>query len=136
VHPFNGTLIKKQVVEKIGFPVKELFIWGDEQEYRLRWLKAGFKEASITNSNYYHPRNKLQFNKKWIFKTPKISKNRKYLYFRNQAYIFKKYRNMFHLSISICWMVLSILLFEIDKKDSLIGIKDGLSGNLSDPKIN
>lgn len=136
VHPFNGTLIRKEVVRKIGFPIKELFIWGDEQEYRLRWLKAGFKEASLTNSNYYHPRNKLQFNNFWIFKTPKINKNRKYLYFRNQAYIFKKYRNFIHFSLSVFWMILSIVLFEKDKKDSLSGIKDGLSENLSDPKIN
>ncbi|KQB44190.1 Glycosyltransferase, group 2 family protein [Flavobacterium daejeonense] len=136
VHPFNGTLIRKEVVEEIGFPIKELFIWGDEQEYRLRWLKAGFKEASLTNSNYYHPRNKLQFNKFWIFKTPKINKNRKYLYFRNQAFIFKKYRSLTHFYLSIFWMVLSIILFEKDKKNSLSGIKDGLLENLSDPKIN
>jgi rhamnopyranosyl-N-acetylglucosaminyl-diphospho-decaprenol beta-1,3/1,4-galactofuranosyltransferase len=136
VHPFNGTLIKRGVVEKIGFPKKELFIWGDEQEYRLRWLKNGFKEASYTKSNYYHPRNKLQFNNYFIFKTPKINENRKYLYFRNQTYIFKKYRNFFHFLISVFWMLFSIVFFEKHKLKSLNGIYDGLLGNLSDPKLN
>ena len=46
VHPFNGTLIKRKVVTKIGFPIKEFFIWGDEQEYRLRWIKYGFNEVT------------------------------------------------------------------------------------------
>jgi rhamnopyranosyl-N-acetylglucosaminyl-diphospho-decaprenol beta-1,3/1,4-galactofuranosyltransferase len=136
VHPFNGTLIKRRVVEKIGFPIKELFIWGDEQEYRLRWIKEGFKEATYTKSNYYHPRNKLQFNKYFIFKTPKINENRKYLYFRNQAFIFKKYRSLFYFIASISWMFFSILFFESHKKKSFSGLFDGLLENLSDPKIN
>jgi rhamnopyranosyl-N-acetylglucosaminyl-diphospho-decaprenol beta-1,3/1,4-galactofuranosyltransferase len=136
VHPFNGTLIKRDVIEKIGYPIKDLFIWGDEQEFRLRWLKYGFKEASYTKSNYYHPRNKLQFNKYFIFKTPKINENRKYLYYRNQAYIFKIYRNTFYFLSSIIWMVLSITFFEKHKIKSINGLIDGLRSDLSDPKIN
>jgi rhamnopyranosyl-N-acetylglucosaminyl-diphospho-decaprenol beta-1,3/1,4-galactofuranosyltransferase len=136
VHPFNGTLIKREVVEKIGYPMKELFIWGDEQEYRLRWLKYGFKEATYTKSDYYHPRNKLQFNKYFIFKTPNINENRKYLYFRNQTYIFKEYRNSFYFIISLFWMIFSILFFEKHKIKSFNGIYDGLLSNLEDPKLN
>jgi rhamnopyranosyl-N-acetylglucosaminyl-diphospho-decaprenol beta-1,3/1,4-galactofuranosyltransferase len=136
VHPFNGTLIKREVVEKVGFPKKELFIWGDEQDYRLRWIKHGFKESTYTKSNYYHPRNKLQFNNYFIFKTPKINENRKYLYFRNQTYIFKKHRNFFYFMISVCWMIFSIVIFEKHKLKSLNGIYDGFLSNLSDPKLN
>lgn len=136
VHPFNGTLIKREVIKKIGFPKKELFIWGDEQEFRLRWLKNGFKEATYTKSNYYHPRNKLQFNNYLIFRTPKIAENRKYLYFRNQAYIFKEYRSFFYFILSIIWMIFSIVFFERHKIKSLNGIYDGLRSNLSDAKLN
>lgn len=135
VHPFNGTLISRKVVDSIGLPIKDLFIWGDEQEYRLRWLKNGFKEASITTALYYHPRNKLQFNKFFIFKTPKISENRKYLFFRNQTFIFKKYRNWAYFSASLIWMILNIIFFEKNKFQAIDGIKDGLRGDLSDHKM-
>lgn len=135
VHPFNGTLIKRHVVDKIGFPIKELFIWGDEQEYRLRWLRNGFSEGSITSARYYHPKNKLQFNQYWIFKTPKINSNRKYLYFRNQTWIFKNYRNFKFAFISISWLIASVVIFETDKLKALLGIYHGLTNNLSDPRI-
>ena len=32
VTPFNGTLISRKVIEKIGNVKKEMFIWGDERE--------------------------------------------------------------------------------------------------------
>lgn len=33
IHPFNGTLVKRSVIERIGMIKKEMFIWGDEKEY-------------------------------------------------------------------------------------------------------
>ena len=30
IHPFNGTLVKRSVIDKIGMIKKEMFIWGDE----------------------------------------------------------------------------------------------------------
>lgn len=35
IHPFNGTLVKRSVIEKIGMIKKEMFIWGDEKNI---WL--------------------------------------------------------------------------------------------------
>ena len=35
IHPFNGTLVKRSVIEKIGMIKKEMFIWGDEKEYMV-----------------------------------------------------------------------------------------------------
>ena len=33
IHPFNGTLVKRSVIDKIGMIKKEMFIWGDEKEW-------------------------------------------------------------------------------------------------------
>lgn len=52
---FNGVLFDKVVVEKIGVPRAEFFIRGDEQEYKMRILDAGFKTAVFTGQIIYHP---------------------------------------------------------------------------------
>ncbi|MFC6343189.1 glycosyltransferase, partial [Nocardioides hankookensis] len=36
VIPFNGVLVTRELVERIGLPRAEYFIWGDDHEYRLR----------------------------------------------------------------------------------------------------
>lgn len=53
--PFNGTLIHRSVVDAIGSPHPDLFIWGDEQEYKRRAAKAGFGIITVTDSLFYHP---------------------------------------------------------------------------------
>lgn len=52
---FNGVLFDKKVVEKIGIPRAEFFIRGDEQEYKMRILKANLKVAVFTGAIVYHP---------------------------------------------------------------------------------
>lgn len=126
VHPFNGTLISRVVVEEIGYPKKDFFIWGDEQEYRLRWLKAGFKEASITKSKYYHPKGRIQFKTWFILKVPLINKERKYIYYRNQIYIHRKYYSLIHSLGYILRSVTSIIFLDRDKRSSLKGVFVGL----------
>jgi len=40
---FEGPLVPREVVEKVGFPEKNFFIYGDDTEYFIRAWKAGFK---------------------------------------------------------------------------------------------
>ena len=58
VMPFNGILFSSKLVDKIGLPKKEYFIWGDDMEYTWRAGKAGFKIFTVVNSKFYHPREK------------------------------------------------------------------------------
>lgn len=51
---FVSFLIKKEVVQKIGLPVKEFFIWNDDIEYSMRVIKNGFKGALVDNSVVLH----------------------------------------------------------------------------------
>jgi GT2 family glycosyltransferase len=88
---FVSLLVNKDVVKKVGLPIKEFFIWADDVEYTLRITKNGFlglyvKESIVfhkTNTNYsaagvydwrfyYNIRNwlwiyKLHYKKKYIF---------------------------------------------------------------------
>lgn len=56
VFAFNGTLIPISIVRKVGLPIKEYFIWGDETEFILRIKKNGYKIRTITNAFFYHPK--------------------------------------------------------------------------------
>ena len=59
--PFNGVIFTQHFVKKIGFPKKELFIWGDEANYSKRARKMGFSPITITNAIHYHPFNRAEY---------------------------------------------------------------------------
>lgn len=55
INPFNGTLIPRSVIKKIGYPRADFFINYDEVEYISRAKKEGIRVVTIVNSYYYHP---------------------------------------------------------------------------------
>ena len=55
VIPFNGVLVTRGLVERIGYPREEFFIWGDDHEYRLRAERAGARIATVTDARVHHP---------------------------------------------------------------------------------
>ncbi len=55
ISPFNGTLVSKEVFEKIGFPVGDFFIKGDEEEYTLRAKANNITVLTCYKSLFYHP---------------------------------------------------------------------------------
>lgn len=56
--PFNGTLLHRTLIEKIGFPCEDLFIWGDEAEYLRRAQAVGVKPITVTRSIFFHPKSR------------------------------------------------------------------------------
>lgn len=80
-HPFNGTLIHRAIVEKVGTPKPGLFLWGDETEYYYRISKKyQIPVYTVTNSIHYHPAAAFSYKKDWDFKSSwKI-----YFYVRNR----------------------------------------------------
>jgi rhamnopyranosyl-N-acetylglucosaminyl-diphospho-decaprenol beta-1,3/1,4-galactofuranosyltransferase len=55
VIPFNGVLLGRDLVERIGLPREEFFIWGDDVEYLWRARAAGARVATIVASTFEHP---------------------------------------------------------------------------------
>jgi rhamnopyranosyl-N-acetylglucosaminyl-diphospho-decaprenol beta-1,3/1,4-galactofuranosyltransferase len=55
VIPFNGVLVTRELVERIGLPRKEYFIWGDDHEYRLRAEQQGGRVATVVGARVLHP---------------------------------------------------------------------------------
>jgi rhamnopyranosyl-N-acetylglucosaminyl-diphospho-decaprenol beta-1,3/1,4-galactofuranosyltransferase len=55
VIPFNGVLVTRGLVDRIGLPREEFFIWGDDHEYRLRAQEAGARIATVVDARVQHP---------------------------------------------------------------------------------
>lgn len=85
-HPFNGTLLHKDLIKKVGLPKKELFIWGDETEYYHRIItKFKIPFYTKTNSIHYHPASAYSYKNDWDFST----NWKMYFYVRNRFHILK-----------------------------------------------
>ncbi|WP_304154116.1 glycosyltransferase [Phocaeicola plebeius] len=95
IHPFNGTLIKRSTIEKIGMIKKEMFIWGDEKEYMARAIHNNIGLYTLTTALHYHPKEKgIKGNvipgiKKYqiLVKPAHMS----HFYYRNEGFIYYNY---------------------------------------------
>lgn len=95
IHPYNGTLIKRSIIEKIGLIKKEMFIWGDEKEYMARAFHNGIGLYTVTSAIHFHPKEKGTFGSilpfipspKILLKPQKMSR----FYYRNEGYIYEHY---------------------------------------------
>jgi GT2 family glycosyltransferase len=47
-------LIHQRVLQTVGLPIKEFFIWSDDVEYAERIIKAGFFGAFVFDSKVIH----------------------------------------------------------------------------------
>jgi rhamnopyranosyl-N-acetylglucosaminyl-diphospho-decaprenol beta-1,3/1,4-galactofuranosyltransferase len=55
VIPFNGVLITRDLVERVGLVREEFFIWGDDVEYLWRARRAGARIATVSAARFRHP---------------------------------------------------------------------------------
>lgn len=94
--PFNGILYSMPLIDKVGFPKKEMFIWGDEMNYGLRCEEVGVLPITVINAVHYHPKDRFQLYKSilgTVTYTPLPWKA--YCQYRNSLYnnlAFKKHR--------------------------------------------
>ncbi len=94
VTPFNGTLVNREIVERIGNIKKEMFIWGDEREYVLRILSNNIRVGTVITASHWHPprkgkRERLLFGflGRVIVRPP----DKAGIYYRNLGYLHAKY---------------------------------------------
>ena len=52
---WHGILIQRAIVEQVGVPAEEFFSYGEEVEYGLRMMRAGFHILMVTKSVVRHP---------------------------------------------------------------------------------
>jgi rhamnopyranosyl-N-acetylglucosaminyl-diphospho-decaprenol beta-1,3/1,4-galactofuranosyltransferase len=91
---FNGVLLTRNCIEKIGLPNPALFIRGDELDYFYRIRGAGIKYGLVTSARYYHPSSISEYpnSRNSIFGVVVPSdEKKKYYQFRNQGYLVRKH---------------------------------------------
>jgi rhamnopyranosyl-N-acetylglucosaminyl-diphospho-decaprenol beta-1,3/1,4-galactofuranosyltransferase len=115
-NPFNGTLISKRLVHNIGFPKKEMFIWGDETEYMLRARKNKFEIVTVLNVRFYHPKQKkevyssiIKLGDIFYTKDPK----RLYIYIRNYIYLESRFKKRACVQTVLRYLI----FFAVQKRD-------------------
>ena len=83
-HPFNGTLLHRRIIERVGFPNPKLFLWGDETEYYYRIIrKNAIPFCTITDSIHYHPATSFSYKQEWDYKNGW----KMYYYIRNRFHV-------------------------------------------------
>ena len=137
VNPFNGTLIPAKLVEKIGYPRKEFFVYGDETEYTLRSKANGAELYTVVDSLYYHPayvaKKKKFFGKEVVVSSIPLWKA--YCMARNSVYYTKMYSGFKQRLLKKASLIVGALYVEKNKwarlKITLRGIRDGQKGDFS-----
>jgi rhamnopyranosyl-N-acetylglucosaminyl-diphospho-decaprenol beta-1,3/1,4-galactofuranosyltransferase len=92
---FNGTLFPSEVVKKIGLPIQDLFIKGEEIEYFHRVRKNNFNTYTIISSHLVHPPSNVKliktkfFNHRFEF----LDYKKRFYRARNFIYNYKTYHN-------------------------------------------
>ena len=110
-NPFNGLLVSRRAVDRIGFVKPEMFISGDEIEYIHRALANGLKVATSTGVTCHHPKPRfayrsILFNR---FRVELPDGQRRWIFLRNLGYINARYRGVFALArdaFKYCWFFL------------------------------
>jgi GT2 family glycosyltransferase len=79
---FVSLLIRKEVIQAVGLPIKEFFIWADDVEYTLRITKSGFLGLYVKDSVAIH-KTKNNYSASTTYDW------RFYYYVRNNLWLFK-----------------------------------------------
>lgn len=106
--PYNGILYSKSLIDAIGYPKPDMFIWGDENNYHYRAKKMGYIPVTVLAAIHRHPQDRqikvngplgsqvIVFNQKWKL----------FCFIRNKVYnSFIKY-NM----INACYQIMKLYI--------------------------
>jgi rhamnopyranosyl-N-acetylglucosaminyl-diphospho-decaprenol beta-1,3/1,4-galactofuranosyltransferase len=106
-HPFNGTLLHRSIVERVGLPDAKLFLWGDETEYYYRITRANkIPVCTVTDSIHYHPASACSIKNDWDHK----KSWKMYYYVRNRLQIHQsKFNNPALALTSYCLFLLAMV---------------------------
>jgi len=136
IHPFNGTLIHRSVIEKVGMIKKEMFIWGDEMEYMERLRVHGYKPVTVVNAIHYHPKEKgkkmkvLPFYSKLqvMDKPANLSK----YYYRNAGYMHRTYGRHWYTGTPFVYHNLIAQLVRGRLREAVKFVKYYIKGRMAD----
>ncbi|MFO1518587.1 MAG: glycosyltransferase family 2 protein [bacterium] len=118
---FNSSLIHRDAIKKIGYPIHNLFIRGDEVEYAFRAQKNGFKTYTVFDSIFYHPNPTIKKMNFWglSFQYEPMQSWKHYYAMRNLIIIDRLYGDKFQIFIRILKIIIKEFLIEVKSKEPL-----------------
>lgn len=120
--PFNGVLFSSHLIDKIGFPKREMFIWGDELNYNTRALKANIIPYTVIKAKHYHPveRRKMEKISENKYVVVDIPDWKLYCSLRNTTYNlrYRKFALLRAPMMAFCTMITYLNYYNKVKKDS------------------
>ena len=134
---FVSFFANMQVVKKVGLPIKDFFIYFDDNEYSLRLNKIKPSYIDV-DSIMIHKSPTNQSSSVTYCDENKI--NRLYMQYRNEGYILRKHipmRDHFNFRYNYILNVLSVLRFSKNHKAKRIWYytKGKIAGRFFNPKI-
>lgn len=115
---FNGALLDKFAIEKIGYPNRDLYIRGDELDYFYRIKRAALSTALVTRARYFHPSSSSEYpNSRTSILGVIIptDEKKKFYQFRNQGYLVRTHR-LLHKAV-IDWLRYSFFFLILPGRD-------------------
>lgn len=137
VIPFNGVLLTRELVGRIGLPRAEFFIWGDDHEYRLRAERAGGRVATVIGARVLHPSvgelgAPMMGGRTTYNHSPSDLKH--YCMARNNLLNLREYRGLPH---ALAFVLKTLWFYTLTRRDparvrlSLGAMRDGLRGDFT-----
>ena len=137
VIPFNGVLVTRDLVARIGLVRAEMFIWGDDHEYRLRAERAGARIGTIVDARIHHPAvgdlgTPMMFGRTTYNHSPSDLKH--YSMARNNLVNLRDYRGWPH---ALAFVAKTLWFYTFTRRDparirlSLEAMRAGLRGDFS-----
>ncbi|MBX8924534.1 glycosyltransferase family 2 protein [Veillonella parvula] len=132
---FVSILFKTNVIKKVGLPISEFFIWGDDVEYTRRITKRfGMKSYWIRDSVVTH---EMAINKGSNIAIDVIERLPRYeLAFRNEFYLYSKegFYGYLYYHLKVAFNALKILVKAKDNRVKRLkslwkGYRDGIRFN-------
>jgi len=117
--PFNGLLMSRNLLNQVGLPKKEMFIWGDEYEHQYRCHKKGFATVTKLDALFFHPRDIGERHYIFFGMIPlkyTKSKLRFTCLIRNSTYNYWNYKGKY---LILCKFFIYTWFFLVTKKISL-----------------
>lgn len=112
---FGSLLLNSKCIEKIGFPKRDFFIWGDDVEYTFRIIANNFCGYMITNSIAIH---KQPFNVKNPFLKMSTRDKKTFFAVRNTVYTIRLSRRILNQHFFKCLGSLILFFLLIIRKEN------------------
>ena len=143
--PWRGTLLKTEVIRKIGLPLKELFIYGEDLEFAMRFNAHGFYCYWIPSSVCTEVRLEGKDDFRLFGRTVRVYSLPFQLYyaFRNNLYLFLLYRKYYRALRTVLYGIKATAFIALLDKDRGIarilaiwtGLLHGLAGRLGRNRV-